>query len=225
MVISLDIKRAFDSVPFDSLALSLQRLKLPQAYIELIMHVTRRRQTRVFTAYGETEAFNPKCGIEQGECNAPLMWNIFYDPLLTRLQSLNSGYSLSRNPHHTVDISSNTGDSLTDPTITKTHDYLPVPEDLKISNVAFMDDLALVSGETKDMEILLVETESFLDLHGISLNASKTVFSRRIPEEENLMIKNNPIGQFIEDGSSFRYLGVQLSLNSRNKDQLLDLKA
>ena len=67
--------------------------------IEFIMHITRSRQTRVFTAFGETEAFNPKCGIEQGECNAPLMWNIFYDPLLTRLQSLNSGYSLSRNHH------------------------------------------------------------------------------------------------------------------------------
>jgi hypothetical protein len=152
----------------------MERLKIPKSYIDMIMYVTTSRRTKALTAYCETEAFNPKRGIEQGECNAPLLWNILYNPLLSRLQTLNAGYHLTHSPHQSVDVTDKTADVFLDPGILKTHDYLAVPEHPKINNVAFMDDLALISGDTEAMKNLLCETVSFLDIQGIALNAAKT---------------------------------------------------
>jgi hypothetical protein len=43
-------------------------------------------QTRIITAVGLTEPITAGDGIEQGEVISPLVWRIFYDPLLTRVQ-------------------------------------------------------------------------------------------------------------------------------------------
>ena len=91
-VLCLDIRRAFDSVPFSSLEAFLKRLHLPQGYIRLIMTTARERQVRLITRYGLTDSIRPCCGIEQGEVNAPLLWRIFYDPLLVRLAEMQEGY-------------------------------------------------------------------------------------------------------------------------------------
>ena len=187
------------------------------------MHITKNRTTKVHTLYGLARPINPKCGIEQGECNAPLLWNIFYNPLLCKLSQSIHAYYIHRSPTFPVDILPANPDLIQEAQITKTHDFLPVPENLLINNVAFMDDLVLLTKRTEGLKELLTETESFLDLHGISLNTLKTILSRRIPEGENMSIKQSPIGQFIEDGSSFRYLGVQISLQGRHSDQILDL--
>jgi hypothetical protein len=93
--------------------------------------------------------------------------------LLSRFQILNAGYHLTRSPHQSVDVTEKIADVLLDPRIL----------------------LALISGDTEAMKNLLCATESFLDIHGIALNAAKTVFSRRIPENDNLAIKGILIGQ------------------------------
>lgn len=87
-ILSLDIRRAFDSVPFASLRLSLRRLGVPEAYTDLVMRLTEHCQVRVITEHGLSPPFRPAKGIEQGEINAPLLWKIFYDPLLARLTDL-----------------------------------------------------------------------------------------------------------------------------------------
>lgn len=56
-IVSLDIKSAFDSVPFDSLRASMRRLQIPDN----------------FTDNGLSPTFCPLKGIEQGEINAPLL--------------------------------------------------------------------------------------------------------------------------------------------------------
>ena len=45
-----------------------------------------KRQTRIITALGLTEAITASDGIEQGEVISPLIWRIFYDPLLTKVK-------------------------------------------------------------------------------------------------------------------------------------------
>jgi hypothetical protein len=100
---------------------------------------------------------------------------------------------------------------------------LQLPEEVKINNVAFIDDLALVRESTESIDRLLNETVSFLDLHGIKLNATKTVPAKRIQGNAYISIKGDPVGLCIEDGQSFRYLGVQLSLSGRHVSQITDL--
>jgi len=79
--------RAFDSVPFSSVAASLSTIRAPEAYTRLIMHTAESRFVSVNTDHGRSPAFQPGKDIEQGEVNAPFLWKIFYDPLLTRLSS------------------------------------------------------------------------------------------------------------------------------------------
>ena len=82
-----DMKKAFDSVSLQSLDLALQRIKVPWLGRKFILKLFDKRQTRIITALGLTEAVVAGDSIEQGEVISPLVWRIFYDPLLTRVQN------------------------------------------------------------------------------------------------------------------------------------------
>ena len=81
-----DMKKAFDSVSLESLELALQRVKIPKKTIEYILNLFHKRQLRIITAYGLTEEIVAGDGIDQGEVISPLIWRIFYDPLLEKIQ-------------------------------------------------------------------------------------------------------------------------------------------
>ncbi len=88
-----DMKKAFDSVSLDSLKLALQRIKIPVLGQSFILDLFDKRQTRIITALGLTEAITAGDGIEQGEVISPLIWRIFYDPLLIKIKkSARLGY-------------------------------------------------------------------------------------------------------------------------------------
>ena len=93
-----DMKKAFDSVSLVALDLVLKRLKLPKTAITFILNLYENRQSKIITDLGTTLAFEIKDGIEQEEVISPLVWRIFYDPLLERIQNNpNLGYTM-----HTV---------------------------------------------------------------------------------------------------------------------------
>ena len=81
-----DMKKAFDSVPLRSLELALQRVKIPKRTIKYILNLFHKRQLRIITAYGLTEEITAGDGIDQGKVISPLVWHLFYDPLLERVQ-------------------------------------------------------------------------------------------------------------------------------------------
>src|SRR6185436_11635181 len=81
-----DMKKAFDSVPLESLELALQRVKIPKKIIKYILNLFHKRQLRIITAYGLTEEITSGDRIDQGEVILPLIWWLFYDPLLERVQ-------------------------------------------------------------------------------------------------------------------------------------------
>src|SRR3954451_3319517 len=98
--------KAFDSVGFTPLRKAMERLKIPEHTISYIIDLFDKKVIRVITAQGLSEPFIGEDGIDQGETISPLLWRIFYDPLLCRIQNDNDlGYetSLKRNndnSHH-----------------------------------------------------------------------------------------------------------------------------
>ena len=79
----------------DSLKLALQRIKIPVLGQSFILDLFDKRQTRIITALGLTEAITAGNRIEQGEVISPLIWRIFYDPLLTKIKkSARLGYEM-----------------------------------------------------------------------------------------------------------------------------------
>src|SRR6185436_17606651 len=90
-----NMKKVFDSVSMKSLCLALHRIKLPDETIRFILELYSRREVSIITEFGTTEAFVAGDGIEQEETISLLIWRIFYDLLLKRVQNDASlGYTI-----------------------------------------------------------------------------------------------------------------------------------
>ena len=77
-----NMRKAFDSVSLVSLELAMYRLKLPKRVVQMVLNLFEKRKARVITAVGTTDPCEASDGIDQGEVLSPLLWRIFYDPLL-----------------------------------------------------------------------------------------------------------------------------------------------
>ena len=89
-----DMSKAYDRVNIFMLQKALQRLKIPDTFNSLITNLFTQRKNRVFTAVGTTSPYDVLIGIDQGEVISPLLWCIYYDPLLCKIESKHLGYNL-----------------------------------------------------------------------------------------------------------------------------------
>jgi hypothetical protein len=74
--------KAYDSISPESLQLALRRLDIPEKFITWIIDLFKNRQMNVLTAFGPSPTFVGGDGIDQSDAISPLLWRIFYDPLL-----------------------------------------------------------------------------------------------------------------------------------------------
>ncbi|KAG0057478.1 hypothetical protein BGZ90_005335 [Linnemannia elongata] len=89
------------------------------------------------------------CGLDQGGVECPLLWRIAYDPLLSAIDSLGMGYTMSTPP-------------------------APGKAPPSVSDLTFVDDNSLVGpGHTELTRMIDVGTE-FFGMHGIEINGKKT---------------------------------------------------
>jgi exonuclease III len=84
---SFDISKAFDSVNLESLHKAMQRINVPPNYRKIIMNLLRKRSIQINTNHGFTETATISKGLDQGETLSPLLWTIFYDPLVSKIDS------------------------------------------------------------------------------------------------------------------------------------------
>ena len=91
----LDIQKAYDTVPNEAIRLCLNRIAVPTKIINLIISMQSSRSIQIATPYGPTTPFTPDRGLPQGDVISCILWNIFYDTLLTRLQRSQLGYQIS----------------------------------------------------------------------------------------------------------------------------------
>src|SRR3989337_579449 len=89
-----DLSKAYDRVDLKILKLALSRIKIPTPCIDLIINLFTNRRNAVFTADGLSDLYNVKIGIDQGEVISPLLWCIYFDPLLCEVDKLKKGYTI-----------------------------------------------------------------------------------------------------------------------------------
>lgn len=94
-MLCMDIKKAYNSVHWESLEKALTRLGFPESFRRLFKDIFERREMTVRTVYGYTKAFRPKRGLEQGDVILPLLWLCFFDPLLTAMNLSRKGFKCS----------------------------------------------------------------------------------------------------------------------------------
>jgi Reverse transcriptase (RNA-dependent DNA polymerase) len=93
-----DMKKAFDSVSLLMMEKALRRIKIPEIAIRFLLNLYNGRKIKVITEYGLTEEFVAGDGLDQGEVVSPLMWRIFYDPLLYSIyKEEDLGYKMELN--------------------------------------------------------------------------------------------------------------------------------
>ena len=93
-VVYQDMKKAFDSVSMVALRKAFERLRFSTKLTDFIIHLYERRRFSIITEYGNTEFFEAEDGIDQGEVLSPLVWRIFYNPLLCKVQDAKLGYKM-----------------------------------------------------------------------------------------------------------------------------------
>ncbi|CAJ0823239.1 7394_t:CDS:2, partial [Entrophospora sp. SA101] len=129
---------------------------------DLCLNTLKNRQSKIITSVGLTSNFRVEDGIEQGEAWSPILWRIFYDPLLCELDKFSQhGYQM------------------------KTQYRLDMGQESTciinkiITHAAFMDDTTLIGNNLEGMTRLHQITKSFYKANDIKDNPNKSVESAR----------------------------------------------
>ena len=92
--LSQDMSKAYDIVHVPLLIKALNRIKIPKTIQHIILDILSHRQNQIITNLGNTQHYIVQDGIDQGETITPILWRIYYDPLLAKVYRLHKGYIL-----------------------------------------------------------------------------------------------------------------------------------
>src|SRR5579883_1724325 len=67
--------------------LALARIHIPANIISLLHHIHCNREDQIITSQGLTKPYHIDNGIDQGKIYSPLLWQIFYDPILIYIKT------------------------------------------------------------------------------------------------------------------------------------------
>ena len=81
------MSKAYDSVHIPTLKLALLRLKVPIPTVDLIMDIFSACTNTVITPFGTTPPYPVHDRIDQSKTITPLLWRIYYDPLISTIDS------------------------------------------------------------------------------------------------------------------------------------------
>jgi hypothetical protein len=122
-------------------------------------------------------------GIDQGETFSPLLWRIYYDPLIHHIDTTYKGYCLNTHTHHTT-LSIHT------------------------SVVAYMDDTIWIAKNKQELQDILKTVNSFLSYANIKVNPSKSTLITNNSDPEAKIIFQEKVIYNIKPKAIFRHLGT-----------------
>ncbi|GBC09189.1 hypothetical protein RclHR1_08680006 [Rhizophagus clarus] len=95
-------------------------------------------------------------GIDQGEIISPLLWIIYYNPLLALLKKKDLGFLMTGRRFINIYAGRNTVKHLT------------------FLGCAYMDDTGFITNNQKNLERILIIADSFYQLNDIKINKEKS---------------------------------------------------
>lgn len=214
VILSLDVRKAFDSVSHHSIIRALRGHRFSSHVIEYIRNGLTNSTTRICIGGNSSPEFPVLSGVKQGDPLSPLLFNLVIDELLRDLHgekvSKHLGYPLLK------------GDSLANKQ--------------RIPAIAFADDIVLCTEDEAQMQIMADYCEEFYRKRGMSLNPSKSVLLRRVtaPKAQTtaiglrsrIIIADERPRILTRGTDVFNYLGVEFSpmgLSEVSKERLGNL--
>ena len=192
------------------LAKALDRIKIPRSCRNFIVNLFKGRSMRVITEHGLSDPLTAGDGIDQGEVISPLVWRIFYDPLLSRIQQDDSfGYTMNVQWPHLSSPASNTSYA---------------SHSIRIAALAFADDTAWIANSKSNMDNIIAITNQFFLLNDIEINGAKLellVTHSKLPRPDQTIImgKDNTLIHSVDATDTIRYLGVWFSPKRNSNHQ------
>ena len=186
----VDFRKAFDSISRDLMFKILQLYGIPSRIVEAIRALYINTSATIISPDGETDSFEVKAGVLQGDTLAPFLFIVVLDYVLRISLDNIEEKGLLLKPRQS---SRHPAQYLTD--------------------LDFADDLGLISQSINDAENLLQSLEQAANQVGLHCNESKTEYLSTSPESSELKSLNGSSIKRVED---FKYLGSHI--NDSQKD-------
>ena len=194
-----DIKQAYDCVQVEVLERALRRLRLPAAFVALVVDSLTGLSSCVRTAYGMSRSFNVRRSVRQGDPLAPLLFVILMDALHDGLEcnpfdGLRHGLRMVMRDRVTMDVPS----------------------------LGYADDTSVLTNTLDDLRVQNDWVHYFMAFNRMRLNHGKCELIGRDALGQpvtaaaiaaaGITIDGNAL-QPVPHGQAVRYLGVHMTFN------------
>jgi hypothetical protein len=196
------MSKAYDSVNFTLFKHALSHLSLPLSTINILSDLLTDHHNQVITNLGLTSSYSVHNGIDQGETITPLLWRIYYDPLISYIYSNTPGYKLQSS--WTTNLKLQTSNLL----------------QKKCSVLAYMDDTLWIASSQSELSHILSIAESFYAMANIQVNPSKSILVTNNPPPYYTPISYNNHFLFLHSSTiPFKFLGCWFTLDNKQSKQ------
>jgi hypothetical protein len=100
----MDISKAYDSVSGFLMIKALERLRIPETFINLVENIFYNRMNKVIVNDHYTDFYEVGDGLDQGEVWSLILWRIFFDPLLSRLKEFEDDTAYNMEAYDIINI-------------------------------------------------------------------------------------------------------------------------
>jgi ribonuclease HI/endonuclease/exonuclease/phosphatase family metal-dependent hydrolase len=195
-LLSQDMSKAYDSVNLELFTRALHRINMPYQLIQILTNLLTNRSNQVITNFGLTASYQVQDGIDQGETITPLFWRIFYDPLIHKISSTYSGYTMST-------------------TWSKDISILPSHKlQTSTSVLAYMDDTLWITNSLSQLQQILQVAESFYKMARIQVNPTKSTLLSNSKLKPQLLFMDSTI-HTQPNNTALKFLGCWFTINQK----------
>lgn len=183
----VDLKKAYDYVEHWAMREALTSLNFDKNFVRMIDELNALTTADVITEYGNTERFDIERGLRQGCPLSPILFCIFIEPFIRWVESEKGmGYTFHNN------------------------------KELRITILAYMDDIVLIAKSKTEMDNLIKMLEEFLTHYGMEIgDKSAYTHTENITNEEEKTpptIQGYKI-QYLGPNEPYKYLGFLTNMN------------